>query len=161
MRLDILTVRELVWADFIELDYHESSVYYAHIFWNISWTSEYRDGRELLKTLSVKVSPKSWVVKSLKEPALLAHEAGHYAIGCLCALQFLKEVNLGRCCETPEQVAARFGQLLKRWLAVEKQYDDETEHYLNAPKQLQWSRSLESQLYAYMDIFDCALPANE
>jgi hypothetical protein len=28
--------------------------------------------------------------------ALLAHENGHYLIGCLCALDFIKKVNTSR-----------------------------------------------------------------
>jgi hypothetical protein len=86
MKLDILMVRRLVWADFIELDYHESSVFYAHINWNINYTTASSDKFEILKTLTVRPSPKSWVLKSLKSPELLAHESGHYIIGCLCAL---------------------------------------------------------------------------
>lgn len=94
LKIGPLVVRQLGWGDFIELDYNENSAYYAHIFWSIGYTTEDVDGVQRVKTLWVKVSDKSWVVKSLKEQSLLHHETGHYIIGCLCALEFLKRVNI-------------------------------------------------------------------
>lgn len=66
MKLGLLVVRQLVWGDFIELDYHDDSAYYAHIFWSIGYTTEERAGILRVKTLNVKVSEKSWVIKALK-----------------------------------------------------------------------------------------------
>ena len=66
LKLGPLVVRQLVWGDFIELDYHENSAYYAHIYWSIAYSAEERAGVLRIKTLNVKVSEKSWVIKSLK-----------------------------------------------------------------------------------------------
>ena len=94
LKIGPIVVRQLAWGDFIELDFNENSVFYAHIFWSIGYNTEEVGGVQRVTKLWVKVSDKSWVVKSLKEAELLAHEAGHYIIGCLCALDFLKIVNV-------------------------------------------------------------------
>jgi len=98
------------------------------------------------------------VVKSLKSDELLAHEAGHYIIGCLCALDFLKTINVSERFTNFEQVQAALKSSLKKWTRVEKDYDDETNHYLNSAKQKEWEQRLSSELYAYLDIFPCEEP---
>lgn len=111
-------IRQLVWADFIELDYNENSAFHAHIYWSIGYNTEEVGGVLRVNKLWVKVSDKSWVVKSLKESSLLAHEAGHYVIGCLCALDFLKTVNLVDRLTKNDQVQTALNISLKKWAKV-------------------------------------------
>ena len=42
-----------------------------------------------------------------------------------------------------------FGKIMKEFLTIEKNYDTETNHYLNREMQLQWNRKIKEQLKLY------------
>lgn len=86
-----LSIRPLSWSDF-QGEPPQDSPYVAHIYWSVNY--EFGNTPEGCKPdlkVSVKVRPKSWRVK--EELNLLKHEYGHYLIGCLCGLAFIKRSN--------------------------------------------------------------------
>jgi hypothetical protein len=86
-----IPIRALTWDDFKGTP-PEDSPYVAHIYWSINYQfTTCKEGKKPRLKVQVGVRPKSWRVK--EELKLLRHEYGHYLIGCLCALAFLKRTS--------------------------------------------------------------------
>lgn len=104
----------------------------AHIYWAIEYSFKKRKNRKKPDVLAqVVVQAGSWVRPEMKSDALLEHEMGHYLIGCLCALEFLKRVDSSRVplsYNFAEYVRMVFNSTLREYVKLEKKYDDETEH---------------------------------
>ena len=66
----VLIVRNLSWEDF-KGKVDANSPWSAHIYWNIDYKLS-NDPKPKL-SVSVKVSPKSWVRPEFKSPHLLSH----------------------------------------------------------------------------------------
>lgn len=104
----------------------------AHIYWTIEYSFKKRKNRKKPDVQAqVVVLANSWVKPEMKSDGLLEHELGHYLIGCLCALEFLKRVDSNRVplsYNFAEYVKMVFNSTLREYVKLEKKYDDETEH---------------------------------
>lgn len=77
--------------------------------------------------VNVKITNKSWV--RYKTEYLLSHEQGHYLIGCLCALDFKKQILKKRLSfNYSNEITQIFNNTLKHYSKMEIKYDDETNH---------------------------------
>ena len=63
----------------------------AHIYWNIDFKIVDLEKKKV--TAQLHMSPRSWVRPEKKCDHLLNHEQGHYLIGSLCVLEFLRRVD--------------------------------------------------------------------
>lgn len=63
----------------------------AHIYWWIEY--QITDYKKKKIKVKLHISSRSWVRPEKKSAHLLNHEQGHYIIGGLCALEFLRRVE--------------------------------------------------------------------
>ncbi|CAD8048559.1 unnamed protein product [Paramecium sonneborni] len=106
--------------------------------------------------VSCKFSEKSWA-KSTTDNELLEHETGHYLIGCLCALEFKRQIEqLGilKSDNHKSEINSIFQTNLRSFLKIEKDYDDETNHYFDTNLQKKWNHKLKEQLLLYEMYFN-------
>lgn len=83
-------LRSLSWEDFpgeVEVRMPWS----AHIYWSIDY--RITDPQKGKLTVNLVIAKRSWVREEKKCDHLLGHEQGHYLIGGLCALEFLRRVD--------------------------------------------------------------------
>jgi len=142
---------KLSWSDF-QGTTNSRSKYWAESHWNVDWSYQAKisDGKALVKvqakcTLNNK---KSWVREEKKSQSLLEHEQGHYYIGCLCALTFMKRVSSKKfsAANYKAEVQTLFNDTLKEYLKLEKLYDEETEHFRNKEQQRRWDNRIIGQI---------------
>lgn len=128
----------------------------AHVYWNIEY-HVIRTGKRPTVSASVQMLPKSWVKEHKKCSHLLNHELGHFLIGNLCALEFLRRVHTHHAVSSEhfeEYVDTVFMRTIKEYLEMEKKYDEETEHRLNFKTQLDWDNIIKEKLLYYQKVFD-------
>jgi hypothetical protein len=63
----------------------------AHIYWWIEY--KIPDAKKKKVIADLYLSERSWVRANKKCPHLLNHEQGHYLIGAICLLEFLRRVD--------------------------------------------------------------------
>ena len=98
------------------------------------------------------LSKRSWT-KSFDE-SLLTHETGHYLIGAICALEFMKRCHITYFSEDYEvEVRNIFKDTLKHFIDFEIQYDEQTNHMKNVEVQLLWNQKLKQLLNDYTLFF--------
>jgi hypothetical protein len=88
---------------------------------------------------------------------LLSHEQGHYLIGGMCALEFLRRVDnrrRGAQDNFDETVGQIFDRTMREFLELEKRYDFETQHRQNFKMQEKWDHYICSKLARYQHIFE-------
>ncbi|KRX02766.1 hypothetical protein PPERSA_02256 [Pseudocohnilembus persalinus] len=147
VKIGSLQIKKMNWKD-LGGKIPENSPYKAHIYWNISYNYDVQiiptvgmqkmQYKVLVKTW-VSISNKSW--HKMKVDHLLNHEQGHYLLGCLCALEFEKQ-----CTEKSfssnyrQEVNKLFNEILQKWLKIEIDYDEKTNHRLNFDIQEEWDK---------------------
>lgn len=148
-------VRALGWADFKGTP-PQDSPYLAHIYWSVNYEfGEYAEGCQPALKVSVQVRPKSWRVK--EDQKLLKHEYGHYLIGCLCALSFLKKATMHS--RDPRLNYGNWyrhtlSRCLKEYCAMERLYDDDSSHNLNKEGQLDWEGRIKHHFMEFYHFFE-------
>jgi hypothetical protein len=103
------------------------------------------------------ISKRSWVREERKCAHLLNHEQGHYLIGALCVLEFLRRIDAKKKNsheKFEDLVAQTFDRTIKEYLEIERQYDNETEHRLNYKMQEQWDHQIAEKLTYYRKTYD-------
>ena len=106
------------------------------------------DGRFRLGTFGVRlriVAEDTWVVRSAKTDALLAHEQGHFDISGLDARQLMHDLAALRADTTDELqrlVTERIERSRTESQAMSDRYDDETDHGRNADAQRRWETAI-------------------
>ncbi|CAD8052086.1 unnamed protein product [Paramecium sonneborni] len=106
--------------------------------------------------VSCKFLEKSWA-KQTSDDELLEHETGHYLIGCLCALEFKRQIEqLGilKSDNHSSEINSIFQTNLRTFLKIEKDYDEETNHYFDTNLQKKWNHKLKEQLLLYEMYFN-------
>lgn len=98
---------------------------------------------------------KSWVKNSpeSKSDAILRHEQLHFDIAELSARKLrksLSELNLSRE-RYAKQIQAAYDEVIGAGDAMQKAYDDETEHGLLQDEQKRWSDKIARELLDYID----------
>lgn len=66
----------------------------AHIYWWIDY--KISDDKKTKLSVGLHIGDKSWVRCDRKCAHLLNHEQGHYLIGAICVLEFLRRVDSKR-----------------------------------------------------------------
>jgi hypothetical protein len=139
--------RELEWSDFVgEVD--KSSKWDAYTGWitTYSYPRPTFEGDKVRVQLSVRLFLKnsSWVKSGKETDRLLNHERGHYKIGQICVKQITETVNSTAFDRTNyrKEIDALYWQIIEQCKALEKQYDNETNHYLNQAQQKAWDKKL-------------------
>jgi hypothetical protein len=149
---NLISIRKLTWRDFPGRP-SKKLTFSAHIFWHIYYSLE--KGR--ISNVSVEISPNSWVRKHRRSEDLLAHEQGHYIIGCLCAMEFLRRVHNEQGFEpgTPfeDNVRRVFAATLKEYQALEKLYDTQTDHRLDFKEQARWNNDLYQEVVQFIRLY--------
>lgn len=87
----LLTVPRLNWENFPG-PANEAMKWSAHVYWNIEY-HVVRTSKKPSVSVGVHILPKSWVKHHKKCAHLLNHEQGHFLIGNLCALEFVRRVH--------------------------------------------------------------------
>ncbi|CAD8049903.1 unnamed protein product [Paramecium primaurelia] len=103
-----------------------------------------------------KFSDKSWA-KSTSDDELLEHETGHYLIGCLCALEFkrqIEQLGIMKSDNHSNEIKSIFQTNLRTFLKIEKDYDEETNHYFDTYLQKKWNHKIKEQLLLYEMYFN-------
>jgi len=142
---------KLSWEDFKGATKVQSK-YWAESHWNVNWSYQAKiaDGRALVRVQAKCTfdNKKSWVREEKKSQGLLEHEQGHYYIGCLCALTFMKRVSSKTfsAANYKEEVQTIFNETLKEYLKLEKLYDVETDHFRNKDQQKRWDNKIIGQI---------------
>ena len=97
----------------------------AHIFWSIEYRITDYDKRRV--EVLLVISKRSWVRAERKCDHLLNHEQGHYLIGALCVLEFLRRIDAKKKSSHErfdDLVAQTFDRTIKEYLEIERQYDN-------------------------------------
>ena len=125
----------------------------AHIYWHIDYRILCYQTRRV--EVNLIISKNSWVRPEKKCDHLLQHEQGHYLIGALCVLEFMRRVDTARPnCNLDQLLNKVFHETLSSFQQMERQYDDETEHRLNFKMQEKWDQMLHDRLSYYDHLFD-------
>lgn len=97
----------------------------AHIYWHIEYKITDMDKKKV--TANLIIGKRSWVREEKKCDHLLNHEQGHYLIGALCVLEFLRRVDYKKkMCHGlfGELVQETFDRTIKEYLEMERRYDN-------------------------------------
>lgn len=137
---------DLVWSDFTG-NPDKSSPFYASTYWNVNYRYKgvtFIGDIAILKDFitELKLEPvKSWSKKEFQEPGLLQHEQGHFNFGRLCMLEFLQKVNETKFSRNAfrETIDSAFTSILNKYKDMELKYDEETDHFKNKRKQVEWN----------------------
>jgi len=142
--------RKLVWSDFRGHP-EVGKPYDAYTYWSVhySYDAPTREGAGLRVIVRVwnQLEDRSWVkahvLRDPKNGDLLNHEQGHYTLGVLCALEFKKAAS-GRLFgpQYHGEIRSLFDQVLKKYVAMEEDYDIETRHMRDRAAQRAWDRRL-------------------
>lgn len=145
--------RGLQWDDFTGLP-DSTSPFYSQTFWNVNYKYSgftFKPDTLILTNFSVELQlnpEKSWVKKKYETPELLRHEQGHFDVGRLLQLEFLQDVNftIFHIYDYEQKLKILFSDLLNKYIAMNSQYDEETDHSNNKQKQAEWNQRLEDEL---------------
>jgi hypothetical protein len=143
--------RDIEWADFTgEVD--PASRFDAYTYWytTYSYPAPERVGDAVRVNLTIRLFLRSdsWVRPNKKTDRLLNHEQGHYRIGRICANEIEATVNEMEFSRDNyrKEIDAVYWKVIKKYQAINKQYDADTNHYHNRQQQAVWDRKLEELL---------------
>jgi len=99
-------------------------------------------------------SAKAWVVPEKKNDLLLKHEQGHFDIAYVSGLEFRRRVQNTNIPfnNIRGEINRIYMNILKEFALLQKQYDDETDHYKNQEGQEKWNKKIDEMilsLYQY------------
>ena len=146
-------VKKITWNDF-NGKVNESMPWSAHIYWYIDY--EIVDPSKRKIKAQVHIGSGSWVREEKKCSHLLNHEIGHYLIGSLCCLEFLRRLDYNRNSQEKfeDLVLKTFNRTMAEYLDMERKYDCQTEHRLNFKQQEEWDSLIHEKLTYYKRIYD-------
>lgn len=116
-------IRPLKWADF-KGQVNDMMPWSAHIYWWIEY--KVLDYKKKKLHIQLHINPKSWVRHDKKSDHLLNHEQGHYLLGAICALEFLRRVDSKKAFyqgSFDDLTLQTFERTMKEYLEIEKKYD--------------------------------------
>ena len=155
--LQWIPAKKLVWSDF-KADAPRSR-FAAYTFTVITMDYSIKSsGKSFKANFSITSAfnrQKSWVKNSpeSKSDAILRHEQLHFDIAELSARKLrksLSELNLSRE-RYAKQIQAVYDEVIGAGDAMQKAYDDETEHGLLQDEQKRWSEKIARELLDYID----------
>lgn len=138
--------RQLTWEDFKGTP-DNNSHFFAYTAWNsrVKYDNVQFDGDKAIINgfeMTVEFDPvKSWVKKGKETHDLLKHEQGHFDVAILYMQEVLQKFSSSSF--TRNGYEAEFKNLIqdvyKKYVEMGKQYDSETNHSIDKPKQEQWN----------------------
>ena len=136
--------RPLTWEDFKGKP-KQNSPYYAMTFSGISISSQYLNNN-LEVQIHCTFSPQaSWVKKDKATEQLLQHEQMHFNITELHARKMRKAIDKLSIEDPQEKMKAvekLFNEIYQENSLMQAQYDKESNHSINSPKQLYWNKTI-------------------
>lgn len=149
----------LQWSDFKGKPDLESK-FDALIYWGVNYS--YSASAQELKGNTVVMDIKatyflkedsSWVKANRASDRLLNHEKGHFKIAELLVLDFLYEANRGVYLKRNHQakIEALFDKTYKKYVDLQIQYDEETNHMKNAQAQKEWDVFLKKKKQYFIE----------
>ena len=142
--------RLLTWEDF-QGKPDRSSPFFAETFWDLDFkTTAIGSNSDNISSKNVALTltfnhRKSWLKKDKGTGELLKHEQGHFDIGRLCQLEILSILQTTVLTKTnfATTVQSVFDAGFKKYVALGKKYDEETNHSINSNKQEDWNNFLQ------------------
>lgn len=145
--------RLLQWSDF-KGSADDSSPYFAYTAWktNVKFSGVQFEGEKAIISgfeMTVEFDDKkSWVKKGKETDELLRHEQGHFDVGLLYMQEVLRNfanVNFTRS-GYKEEFQNFIGEIHRKYAAMGKQYDQETNHSIKKEEQSKWNSFFEGQV---------------
>jgi hypothetical protein len=145
--------RPLVWDDFTGTP-DPSSPFNAYTYWHIRFKYDralFKGDTAMIEGLNaeLELSPeKSWVKKDFETDYLLMHEQGHFDLGKLCLLEFVKDMHLTTFyrADYRDKIQQLFSDVLNKYKDMSNRYDDETDHASKRRKQKEWTAFIQQEL---------------
>lgn len=142
---------QIEWSDFTgEVD--DASDFDAMTYWTITYkfsAPTFKNGRaQTTVTTRIFLRADSWVKPDKKSARLLEHERGHFKIGQLCAREIEETLSAESfdSADYAQEIDRRYWEIIEKYKQIEKQYDEETEHYRNREQQALWNKKLHELL---------------
>lgn len=143
--------RPLKWTDF-QGNSNRISKFAAAVFSSISYegNSSVQDNNLIieigLKTFMVKEN--SWVKSSTKDLASLKHEQLHFDLTRIAADKFKQRLLKADLSidDYDSEIQYQFLEAFKEMNTLQKQYDQETSHGINASSQAAWEKKIEREI---------------
>lgn len=152
--------RPLTWKDFtgeIDTKKEYDAWTYAGINYVFSWEEEGEEIKLDLNAWAYFDPAQSWVKKARlsdgqgKQSAeLLAHEQIHFDIAQLHCLYFIEAANkMQYSANIEKELQNIFTIYYTDLLAMQIQYDDETDHFKNKVAQKEWAENIKKEIESY------------
>jgi hypothetical protein len=131
--------QQLTWEDFLG-KVNDTSRYDAECYAEIRYNYKYyTEGDFEFEVYASFDKNTSWSRKHKQSDALLKHEQLHFNIAQLFAQKLKKELDSYTYTASYDtQITDLFNQKKLEYHAMQRQYDEETNHSLNKPRQKQW-----------------------
>jgi hypothetical protein len=145
--------RDLSWNDFPGIPDPESK-FVAYTYWNLNYRyqgASFKGDTAFFEGLKSELrlnAGKTWLRKGRESDRLLKHEQGHFDIGHLAMLEFMKRANETAFFRSDfrQKIQALFREVLEKYRDMGSTYDEETQHFNNQKKQREWDAFLQSEL---------------
>jgi hypothetical protein len=121
-----------------------------------NWAIPYRYSAPVMRgdrvyvnaTTQTFLRANSWVKPNKQSDRLLDHERGHFKIGRICAREIAATINSTGFDPSTyrEEINKVYWAVLRKYLEIEKQYDEETDHYRDRELQARWNKKLDELL---------------
>jgi hypothetical protein len=145
--------RPLIWDDF--KGKLSSSKYAAYVYPEFGYEENVSIVNGVIYAkFRIRVSltkSASWVNVNARNSYVLNHEQRHFDIGKILAEKFKEDISSGTL--TPDNyegiINIQYLETLREIHKMQKSYDDETNHGLNASEQSRWNKLIDGQLAKY------------
>lgn len=145
-------VREVTWDDFHGKPKFTGN-FAGAIFPNIGYTAEYKIESNILKTKiqanAYMVKGMSWIRTDNKTENALSHEKLHFDIAKIIIERFkskLTDLQANTVADLQSMIQLHYLDSYREMNKLQEQYDAETQHGLNAPKQAEWEQKIKNWL---------------
>ena len=144
--------RKVVWSDF-KGPIRSNESFGAAIFTSFGFESKIYVEKN---TVTVEITPKvftdknmSWAKPEIKNTYALGHEQLHFDICYLQTLRFLEKIKTFKE-ETQDDLISRikyeYLEYYRETHKIQVQYDEESNHSINRPKQIEWQERIAGEL---------------
>lgn len=143
--------RPLTWKDFtgeIDVKKEYDAWTYAGINYVYSWYYDENDEIGLDLNAWAYFDPaQSWVKRNKQSAELLAHEQVHFDIAQLHCLYFIETAESSSySTEIENELGKIFNIYYADLLAMQIQYDEETDHFKNKTAQKEWAEKINAEI---------------
>lgn len=146
----------LKWSDFTGPP-DTKSKFYATTYYNSTYNYWYnRLGNGVVQVYRIDIvlyldPEKSWSKRQFQTAALLKHEQGHFDIGILSVREMKNGILNHTFYESTiaEDIQNYVNQINQKYAEYHKEYDRQTNHFLNVAAQAEWNKYFKETLATY------------